>query len=108
MRPLPEPGDGLVEVTRQARLPEYENLLILVDQFEEIFRFKHKSSHKTSDEEAAEFIKLLLAGATSPDVPIYVVLTMRSDFIGECGQFEGLAEQVNSVVFLILKLNNNK
>ena len=31
---------GLVEVVRQARLPARGNLLVVVDQFEELFRFK--------------------------------------------------------------------
>ena len=42
------------------------------------------------------------------EVPIYVVLTMRSDFIGECGQFEGLAEMVNRGEFLIPRLNREQ
>src|SRR5262249_14776954 len=41
-------------------------------------------------------------------VPIYVVLTMRSDFIGECGQFEGLAEAVNRGEFLIPRLTREQ
>ena len=32
-------GLGLIEVFRQARLEEQDNLLVLVDQFEELFRF---------------------------------------------------------------------
>src|SRR5438034_319879 len=31
---------GLVEATRQARMAAHENLLVVVDQFEEIFRFR--------------------------------------------------------------------
>src|SRR5262249_5615688 len=42
------------------------------------------------------------------EVPIYVVLTMRSDFIGECGQFEALAERVNRGEFLIPRLTREQ
>jgi WD40 repeat protein len=42
------------------------------------------------------------------ETPIYVVLTMRSDFIGECGQFEGLAEMVNRGEFLIPRLTREQ
>ena len=31
----------------------------------------------------------------TPRHPIYVVLTMRSDFLGDCAQFPGLAEAIN-------------
>ena len=29
-------------------------------------------------------------------MPICVVLTMRSDFLGDCAQFPGLAEAINA------------
>ena len=59
-------------------------------------------------EAANEFVSLLLEAAAQKEVPIYVVLTMRSDFIGECGQFEGLAEMVNRGEFLIPRLTREQ
>ena len=85
---------------RTGQLGEGTNCLLVVDQFEEIFRF-HEAG-QTQQEAANEFVSLLLEAAAQKDVPIYVVLTMRSDFIrGECGEFEGLAEMVNQGEFLI-------
>ena len=75
---------GLVEAVKQADLGEGTNFLLVVDQFEEIFRF-HEAG-QTQQEAANEFVSLLLEAAAQKEVPIYVVLTMRSDFIGECGQ----------------------
>jgi hypothetical protein len=112
---------GLVEAVKQARLPlplspEGErgrgegthgtNFLLVVDQFEEIFRF-HEAG-QTQQEMANEFVSLLLEAVGQKEVPIYVVLTMRSDFIGECGQFEGLAEMVNCGEFLIPRLSREQ
>jgi len=48
---------GLVEATRQARLPDRENLLVVVDQFEEIFRFKQEAKDKNQDDAAAQFAR---------------------------------------------------
>src|SRR5262249_59968748 len=90
---------GLVEAIKQADLGEGTNFLLVVDQFEEIFRF-HEAG-QTQQEAANEFVSLLLEAAAQKEVPVYVVLTMRSDFIGECGQFEGLAERVNRGEVLI-------
>ena len=39
---------------------------------------------------AIAFVNLLLEARSSASVPIYVVLTMRSDFLGDCAQFPGL------------------
>lgn len=97
---------GLVEAVKQANLGEGTNFLLVVDQFEEIFRF-HEAGQR-QQEVANEFVSLLLEAAAQKEVPIYVVLTMRSDFIGECGQFEGLAEMVNRGEFLIPRLSREQ
>jgi MoxR-like ATPase len=77
---------GVVEALRDTPLPAATNLLILVDQFEEIFRFEREGGR----DEADAFVSLLLATARQQEVPVYVVITMRSDFFGDCAIFEGL------------------
>src|ERR1051325_6340910 len=72
---------GIVECIRQARIPARANVLVLVDQFEEIFRFK-SSSRQAGRDEAMAFVKLLLEAARHAEVPCYIALTMRADFIG--------------------------
>ena len=42
------------------------------------------------------FVNLLLEVKQQQDYPIFVVLTMRSDFLGDCTQFPGLAEAINA------------
>lgn len=97
---------GLVEAIKQSDLGEDSNFLLVVDQFEEIFRFNEAG--QTQQELANEFVSILLEAVAQKDVPIYIVLTMRSDFIGECGQFEGLAEMVNQGEFLIPRLSREQ
>ena len=99
---------GLVEAVRQARLQEGENLLILADQFEELFRFKVDRRINDSRNEALAFVKLLLAAARQDEVPIYVVLTMRSDFIGSCTEFPGLAEAINDGQYLVPRMTRDE
>jgi hypothetical protein len=99
---------GLVEVVQQARRPSYENLLIVVDQFEELFRFKQNSPRKDSADEAAAFVKLLLEATQQQELPIYVVLTMRSDFLGDCAQFRDLPEAMNDSQYLIPRLTRDQ
>ena len=86
------------------RFPDRNNLLLLVDQFEEIFRF-----HKHGDaNEATAFINLLLESARQHDLPIYVVITMRSDFLGDCSIFAGLPEAINDGQYLIPRLSREQ
>jgi hypothetical protein len=95
---------SLVEEMRDRPLTDPANLLLLVDQFEELFRYE-----KLADREEAEaFVALLLASAAQSEVPIYVVLTMRSDFFGECARFEGLAETICDSLFLCPRLSRDQ
>jgi tetratricopeptide (TPR) repeat protein len=99
---------GLVEATRQARIPANENLLVVVDQFEEIFRFRRTSKREGPEDEAAAFIKLLLEAKRQSDVPIYIVITMRSDFLGDCAQFRDLPEAINDGQYLIPRMTRDQ
>jgi energy-coupling factor transporter ATP-binding protein EcfA2 len=98
---------GLIDVVRQGRIPPRTNLLIVVDQFEELFRFERSRQSEHSGDEAAAFVKLLLEAA-SQEAPIYVVLTMRADFIGDCMQYQGLPEALNASQYLVPRLTRDE
>ncbi|MFO1126881.1 MAG: hypothetical protein U1E66_00335 [Rhodospirillales bacterium] len=95
---------GIVEVLTANPLPPKTNLLVVVDQFEEIFRFRREGDINEAD----AFIALLLASAEQEQFPVYVVLTMRSDFIGDCALFEGLPEAINESQYLTPRLSREQ
>jgi hypothetical protein len=100
---------GLVEAARQARLAAHENLLVVVDQFEELFRFRAvRAAGADTSDDAAAFVKLLLEAAQQRELPVYVVLTMRSDFLGDCAQFQGLPEAINDGQYLIPRMTRDE
>jgi tetratricopeptide (TPR) repeat protein len=99
---------GLVDAMRQARIPPEDNLLVIVDQFEELFRFRRSRQIENSRDEAVAFVKLLLQATQQEDVPIYVVLTMRSDFIGDCMEYSGLPEAVNAGQYLVPRMTRDE
>ena len=106
MATLRRSRSGLVEAIRQSDLSDGHNLLIVVDQFEELFRFRQTSlDHQ---DQATEFVHLLLTAANAADIPIYITMTMRSDYLGECAQIPGLAEAVNSGEYLIPRLTRDQ
>jgi len=77
---------------------DHTNLLLLVDQFEELFRFGQDPAGiqvATRRVEAEAFVDLLLQLADRDRLPVYCVITMRSDFIGDCDAFTGLPEAIN-------------
>jgi energy-coupling factor transporter ATP-binding protein EcfA2 len=99
---------GLVEIVRLGRLDPRVNLLVLVDQFEEIFRFADLARQRGTEDEAKAFVKLLLAAAQKSEVPLYVVITMRSDFLGDCDRFPGLPEAVTDSPYLTPRLTRDE
>src|ERR1700759_1835320 len=68
---------GLIDVCARARLPEGVNLLLVVDQFEELFRFEGLDSSASMREENGAFVNLLLEAKRQSELPIFIVLTMR-------------------------------
>ena len=80
------------------------NILLLVDQFEEIFRFARTKSH----DEAADFVSIMLTLSQTKDLPVYTVLTMRSDFIGDCDTFYKLPEAMNQSQYLVPRMTREQ
>jgi len=92
---------GLEEVVERLHRHENENILLLVDQFEELFRFKKSNNDIKSFNESLAYVEMLLDVIKQDDLPIYIVLTMRSDFIGECAHFQELTSLINESHYLI-------
>lgn len=100
-------SNGLVEILEQSFDFEKENILIIVDQFEELFRYKSSRKDQSTYNESEAFVKLLVNANRTSDIPVYVVLTMRSDFIGECSQFHELTELINDSNYLVPQMTRN-
>jgi len=96
---------GLVDCVEQANLPAHDNLLILVDQFEELFRFARLRGAR---DEATAFVRLLLAAVEQRELPIYVVLTMRTDFLEQCTAIDGLPEAINHSQYLVGRMTRDE
>jgi len=102
---------GLVDIYEQAQL-DGANLLIVADQFEELFRYSTVGAAENPggnrSGEGVAFVNLLLEASTQRQYPIYVVLTMRSDFLGDCAEFNGLAEAINDGHYLVPRLTRDE
>ncbi|MCW5965953.1 MAG: hypothetical protein KIT83_18080 [Bryobacterales bacterium] len=97
---------GIQEALRQFRLPTGERILIVVDQFEEIFRFKRR--HDEAAEDARAFVRLLLTATAEDGASAFVIITMRSDYLGDCAQFAGLPEAINAGEYLVPRMTREQ
>ncbi|MFN9692407.1 MAG: NACHT and WD repeat domain-containing protein [Synechococcaceae cyanobacterium] len=105
---------GLVEVAEQAGIGPDANLLVVVDQFEELFRYQGLAEGPAAGRlanaqgEAQALVNLLLASGAQQRCPIHLVLTMRSDFLGDCARFTGLPEAITTSLYLVPRLSREE
>jgi tetratricopeptide (TPR) repeat protein len=59
-------------------------------------------------DEAASFVATILELAGQRELPVYVVITMRSDFLGDCDTFHGLPETINETFYLVPRLTRQQ
>src|SRR5688572_28418112 len=73
-------SDGLIEISRFLHRDAGENTFFLVDQFEEVFRYRDLVENEESLNDAHLYVNLILTAVEQKAIPTYVALTMRSDF----------------------------
>jgi WD40 repeat protein len=99
--------EGLVEVARFIQTRPGENVFFLVDQFEELFRFKESEDEEFAGE-AAQYVNLILTAIRQKELPVYIALNMRSDFIGDCAAFTGLTQMINESNYLVPQMTRDQ
>ena len=117
-RALRDDHAGAVIEFLKPQLKSNENVFLLVDQFEELFAFRGVDRDDDFDRgdrqravrkaEAADLVDLIMALADQRSLPIYVVLTMRTDFLGDCDLFYGLPEALNRGRYLVPRLTREQ
>jgi len=73
-----------------------EKVLILVDQFEELFRYKSTGTGLMPAENATRFVNLIETSVNQTEAEYITIITMRSDFIGECAHFQAFTQLINN------------
>ncbi len=87
------------------------NLLILIDQFEELFTNSENFNKGKPSLQAITLINLIIETtkiAEKENLPIYIVCTMRSDYVGDCAAFKGLPEHIVSSQFFVPRLKRQE
>lgn len=106
---------GLADAVGELGIAPGERFILLVDQFEELFGYSSRNSlapdpqsEATLRSQAKRFVELLLEGRRSTASDIRILITMRSDFIGDCADFPGLPEAVSASQYLVPALDRTQ
>jgi WD40 repeat protein/transcriptional regulator with XRE-family HTH domain len=81
-----DPRNLQIFAKRKLRSENNTKLLLIIDQFEELFTLCR------SEEERASFISNLLAAASEVEGPVFVLITLRADFYAHCANYVQLRE----------------
>jgi hypothetical protein len=87
------------------------NLFILADQFEEFFTNPENYAGGVPSNNAYITVNLLLESAgiaISENLPVFIVFTMRSDFISQSVSFKGLPEYIGYSQFFVPRLQRDE
>jgi WD40 repeat protein/energy-coupling factor transporter ATP-binding protein EcfA2 len=98
---------GLADLARRDERLREGRLLVVVDQFEELFRFQRAGGRAVSGTDNPAFVRLLIEAA-GDESPVSVILTMRSDYLGDCSQFDQLPETINQGLYLVPRLTRSQ
>jgi WD40 repeat protein len=100
--------NGLIELISQLLSAENEEFLFIIDQFEEIFRLRNTGEQSTYNEEAFQYVDLLLEALKNKNVKVQVVISIRSDFTDDCVFFPALAELINKSNVIVPKMDREQ
>ena len=102
---LKRSASGIFNVINQYGVNPQENVLLLIDQFEELFRYQFSSRDADAINQVDHYINMIVNTVRQSELPIYVVITMRSDFIGECSPYQDLTRLINDSHYLIPQMS---
>ena len=90
---------GLLGLSTQLVKAEEQKVLLLFDQFEEVFRLT------TSEDERMQFIELLVTATREPQGKIIVLLTLRADFYDQILAYSELARLIARHQVVVLPMD---
>ena len=94
-------SDGITHALKKYLIKGNDKVLLVIDQFEELFRYSTLSAGGAKGVHAAEFMSKIVDAVSQPDANIFTIITMRSDFIGECAHYQGLTQLINNSNYLV-------
>ncbi len=93
--------EGIAAAVKIFLVKSDEKVLLVVDQFEELFRYSSLGKANAMITPAARFVDFMVNAVNQSAVDVFTIVTMRSDFIGECAHYQGLTQLINNSNYLV-------
>ena len=95
-------ADGLSLGVHQALPDKDSKLVLMLDQFEELFTQVEQES------ERQQFLDLILHAVNEDDSPVIIIATLRADFYDRPLLYQGFGELIRARTELVLPLNDEE
>ena len=99
---LREHVDGLARGVYEALPSKDSKLLLMIDQFEELFTQVEQESDRQ------QFLDLILNAVNAENSPIIIIATLRADFYDRPLMYQGFGELIRARTELVLPLNDEE
>ena len=99
---LRENEQGLADGVKWALPTEESKLLLMIDQFEEVFTQVEQESDRQ------QFLDLILNAVNAEHSPVIIIATLRADFYDRPLLYQGFGELIRKRTELVLPLNDEE
>jgi WD40 repeat protein/serine/threonine protein kinase len=94
--------DGLAQGVYEALPSKDSKLLLMIDQFEELFTQVEQESDRQ------QFLDLILNAVNAQNSPVIIIATLRADFYDRPLLYQGFGELIRARTELVLPLNDEE
>ena len=98
---LQDDHNGFSKLFHQIRRNDKEKVLIVIDHFEELFSLQPGGSGFLVEGKAADFINLIIAINKNENLPVHILLAIRSGFLEECHQITQLRNLIDASNYIL-------
>jgi WD40 repeat protein len=99
--------DALTETLGMYGFDAKNGLFLVIDQFEELLKINKLSSGDAQDVTQV-FVRQLVIAVRQQEIPFHLLITLRSDFIGDCSIYPDFLELLNEGSYFLNRLNRSE
>lgn len=97
--------EAITALLRADHSKKSKSNVIVIDQFEELFRYSSMGGDIDVIQARKEFADYIVELVNQDDIPVFIIITMRSDYIGECSRYQDFTNLINKSNYLIPRMS---
>ncbi|MGK0412786.1 MAG: hypothetical protein ACJA1B_000986, partial [Polaribacter sp.] len=98
---------GIVEIYKRSEIYDKKNLLIIIDQLEDLFKFKEYFEPAVAEDDH-NLMDLVYRSVSYKNMPIYFLISIESKFLTKTASYKKLQEIISPTQYTIQNLDTSK